>query len=263
MSTEDNLDLSAYPVLRLDEVPRHSEETLRRGQTDGRELLLSLQSESLDENRSMIRYLAKQLDAMSVELAKRNAQSRIQQMLLGEVTSSTADYASLPPSSARRSLRGETPCAEAAHPSSAPSAIPSTEKPPRPEPQLYQVPLPSQVNNSVVIPPPSDSTEADSFPVRRKRGSLVAHKSGTPLTASLSEAVLDRTIDGVQTRLTNGVNPSKQSLIAMNNAFGVSFVVGAIERKKRYIPKKVVVDPEEELGKARQNRFTAADIHRM
>lgn len=245
--------MSAYPVLRLDQLPRHRDETLRRGLVDGRALLASLIAENSDDHRSMIRYLTKQLDGMTAELLKRNANSRIEQMISGSSASLSSDFSVL--DSAKGSPRMPTPRRDSAAqpPQSAPPALPSSAAPP-----AWQVPLPSQIRR--------EDAGGDSLAVqapfgRRKRQS---NDSGTgdgdvpSLATSRSVPLLDQNIGGVQTRLTNGVNPSRQSLVALNNAFGVSFVVGATERKRRHVPKKVVVNPEEDMEKSRQNRRKVA-----
>lgn len=246
MSGDGDLDHSAYPVLRLDEVPLHSDETLRHGLVAGRELLSSLQAENDESQRPMVRYLAKQLDSMTAEVAKRNAHNRIRQMISGEMSCVETDFSSF--ASAKR-MPIPPPQGHSPHPSSAPSAVSST-----PAPAPKQIPLPSELCRGESSSQSADISLSDSSRSRRRREDA----SVVPTMASSKSApVLEQTINGVSTKVVNGANPSRQSLVAMNNAFGVSFVVGATERRRRHVPKKVVVDPEEEKEKGRLYRQVA------
>ena len=66
-------DLSAYPVIRLDQLSLLDKSTLARAKVDVSELLVSLRSD--EPSSQMIFYLQKQLDAMSAEEVRREAAS--------------------------------------------------------------------------------------------------------------------------------------------------------------------------------------------
>lgn len=257
-----NLDLSAYPVLRLDEIPRHSDDTLQRGMQDGRSLLASLQDDNSEDQRPMIRYLSKQLDAMMSEIAKRSAQNRILQMLSGEAPYPDSDIYKHSVST-KSSPRGRAVPAEVAcpQPSSAPEGGSVGTSPVRPA--IRQVPLPSEMRRDLcTVAPLAQEAEVNAAPqsisVSRRSNRSAKQLEGSPekieLSSSESAPTFGYGYNAEGRKIPLASNPSKQSREALNNAFGVEFIVGATERKRRYIAKKVVKDPEEERDKNRQNR---------
>jgi len=74
-------DLSAYPIIRLDQVPLLDDATLRKAQADAFDLSNTLRTE--DPCSKLLFFLQKQLDAMRSEEGKRAAQSRVQNLLAG------------------------------------------------------------------------------------------------------------------------------------------------------------------------------------
>ena len=233
-----SLDVSAYPVLRIDEIPFHDDETLRKALVDAQNLLISIQTDKDASQRSMERYIVKQLDTMSTELAKRKAQNRIYQMLSGELAPDDVSYVEPLSDLSTSSVH---------IPTSAPPAIDSR----RTNQVITQVPLPSELRRVESL----QSREAIPKRARDLSKSSSASTEDIKLVTSTSTPTLNDNSLSSGRRFQHASAPSRQSLQALNNAFGVSFVVAATERKKRHVAKKVVVDVELEKEKARQDRF--------
>ena len=78
---EPEADLSAYPVIRIDQISLLDKSTLTRAKVDVSELLTSLRTD--EPSSQMIFYLQKQLDAMSAEEVRRDAEQRVFNLLAG------------------------------------------------------------------------------------------------------------------------------------------------------------------------------------
>ena len=76
------VDLSGFPVIRIDQIPLVSSDTLQSAMVEVNELIASLLAES-STVPPMVHYLRKQNEAMSAELADRSAKERIQALLSG------------------------------------------------------------------------------------------------------------------------------------------------------------------------------------
>ena len=260
MSGENELDMSAYPVLRLDEIALHYDQTLRQGILDCQELLASLEAEDKEEQLSMIKYLSKQLDIMRGEIAKRNAQRRIDEMLSGKVSLEPDPRAE---SSLRSSSRGSSGAQRNHNPAnreitSAPVCEPSPDSsPPR---TVLQVPLPSELRMNEHQKEYSDFSGGSAGTTSRWSESARGSEHGGIISSNSSPS-LSRSHSTEAKKARASLAPSRQSVEALNNSFGMSFVVGATERKKRYVQKKVVINPEEEKEKSRQNRLVVYKIY--
>jgi hypothetical protein len=236
------VDLSAYPVLRIDEIPIHSEETLQKCVIDCQQLIQKLQLEADDGNKSMLRYLLKQLDTMTAELVKRSAQNRIDKMLRGEMDLLNQDYYKSP------SIAEAVPAASAVHlqPTSAPAKISLQSAP-----LVRQVPLPSQLkyveaqNETTPNCKPKrqslsresgSAASLDCEDTESSRGAILKSQSSPSLESSVSRKVLRQP-------------DMKKSIESYNNSFGVTFVVAATEKKRRFLPKKKQNDSSVEENK--------------
>lgn len=79
-------DLGAYPVIRIDQIPLVSSDMLEKADRDVRELLYSLHEDASREGTpppKLALYLQRQIDAMTQELARRAAGSRVDALLRG------------------------------------------------------------------------------------------------------------------------------------------------------------------------------------
>lgn len=74
-------DMSAYPIIRLDQIPLLDDSTLKSAQKDALELSATLRAE--DPSSKLLFFLHKQLDAMKSEEGNRAAQFRVHNLLAG------------------------------------------------------------------------------------------------------------------------------------------------------------------------------------
>jgi hypothetical protein len=91
-------DLSAYPIVRLDQIPLVDSETLVKAIDDVRLML-----EKDGNVGGMAKYLKKQLYSMELEASNRKAASRVEQLLSGKIDSTAISY-SPPPSPHKRDV---------------------------------------------------------------------------------------------------------------------------------------------------------------
>lgn len=87
-SSKPEVDLSAFPIIRLDHIPHLDDNTLTKAKNE----LLELIETSDGSNAKWVGYLQKQYDAMNREELNRQAESRIQQLLSGKVHALETDY---------------------------------------------------------------------------------------------------------------------------------------------------------------------------
>jgi hypothetical protein len=87
-STKPEVDLSAFPIIRLDHIQYLDDETLSKAKNE----LVELIDTSDGSNAKWLGYLQKQYDAMNREELNRQAEARIQQLLSGTLNPLETDY---------------------------------------------------------------------------------------------------------------------------------------------------------------------------
>jgi hypothetical protein len=242
MSAKNKPDVSAYPVLRIDELQLFDSEFLRKSVNDVRELIESLRSSGSD-HKSMIVYLLKQVDEVNAELTRRIARERIERLLNGDIFSETT-YSAVVSSESY----------------SAPAAAEVKDDPPTRIPVNY-IPLPSELRALELAKKSGDSLQMNhSDPQRHSisTSSLTVDDGSADLGQFRSSKSVSDISKSSGERSTSAAlfAPSRKSVEALNSSFGVAFVVGATEKKKRfYMKPKAVIDPEAEKERNRNERL--------
>lgn len=257
-------DLSAYPIIRTDEISYLPDDpsfftTCTR---DVYALIESIKGES-DPDRGLIEYLLKQIELLRKEQVKRNAARRIEALLRGEVVDTPSYDAVAPPQVQSRGSQ-EADASITTRPSGSEdssksnSATLGSAKAPGVAAVGINGPVSQSCTNddssSVASAPARAAVAAESMssssvasPPLREVRPPVYQQSESNIAAS--NPIIPRrrpTEDGV---LSAKVQES------LNRSFGVEFVVAPVEKKKRfYMKKKVEVDPEEALDNNRQER---------
>ncbi len=90
-TTTTEVDLSAFPIVRLDQIQYLDNDTLNKAKDE----LLELIETSDGTNTKWVGYLQKQYDAMHREELNRQAELRIQQLLSGTINPLETDYNSI------------------------------------------------------------------------------------------------------------------------------------------------------------------------
>jgi hypothetical protein len=253
-------DLSAFPILRLDQVGFIDGSTLERALGELEQLI----SNDDHENPSMYRYLCKQFDQIKFELSSRKALDRVSKLLSGledpmkSVEHGFEDNMILSP--ARKPFiqvkqsdvldRGGRPVGN--EPSSVTKSNPS-----------YHLSQQVSYDNQTINP----AAEGNHIPESRRRlpvepSLTVQNVSKQPITEKVitAEEKKDEISDSLSehsavsshsghSRRPRGAaavpepaqkedNPSKKSLEVVYKNFGNEFIVAATTKKKRFYPQK-------------------------
>ena len=267
------LDLSAYPVIRLDQITdKCPSKLLEDAANDAVDLIATLKRE--DPGSKLIQYLHKQIDVVHNELTRRAANDRVK-ALLNETAQVFNDYNF---SNIKKPVHAAND--DSSHVSvktsmsadgkvtrrsiTAPSSIITT---------TTDV-CTSDINNSdkeskligfKPIPLPSESSQIVARPSRRSRELSGDNDKNdvTSTSASDNSAVTpSEEIKKARRRpLSSGMNqangdgPDDLATLVVNANFGTTFVVAATEKKIRHYPKKIVKeDPEEVKARERLER---------
>lgn len=268
-------DLSGFPIIRVDQIPIIDTNILRDVDVESAILLSSLMREldpyNSDTKPPMISYLQRQIKNVKEELARRLASSRIDDMLRSAkevldsgsttVTGETdsALFVKNPHLQSQIHINTETPRQEITtrQPLSAPSKPGS---------------IMASVGSHDIAPggyeAPSMALQSSSFrPLPLPSELRTSSKSNTekPSTIDTDEDLEESSFKNRQDtsmsqkprrpRSSGGYEASKRGLNVINESFGNTFVVGAIEKKKRFYPKKQPVEtPEEQKERERNER---------
>ena len=243
-------DLDGFPVLRIDQIPQIQTDMLERAHLEVLELIEKVRNESGTSQKSFVQYLHRQLNEMEKEVTKRAAENRVLALLHGAETSLHGDE--------NRRLQREsttthppvdmnTP-AKRSHSSSKPDL--SLDR--RPAATLPHAPA------GMLIPLPSQTTRQENPPLPRASPAKVTEDAS--IVSSRSDSTPrspgPRTeASPVPVRRPRSGQPSRRSMKALEQNFGNEFVVGATERKRRFYPKKCLVETEEQVrARARESR---------
>lgn len=243
-------DISAYPVLRIDELTLFDAEFLRKAATDVTELINILNAEKSDQ-RAMVLYLMKQNDAIQLELTKRVAQDRIERLLRGDVPSTSDSSFTLFSSTSGSGLLRPPPS-----PAHQVSEVAAAESYPSRASSILQVPTPSELKAREILSA-SLLQQNSGFDDNGINSSSLSSFRNNNLHSSRSAPIFSSTNKAPFSVISASSSaPSKKSLDVLNNSFGVAFVVGATERKRRFLPKpKAAIDTEAIKDKGRNERF--------
>ncbi len=100
-TSKTEVDLSAFPIVRLDQIQYLDNDTLHKAKDE----LLELIETSDGTNTKWVGYLQKQYDAMHREELNRQAELRIQQLLSGAINPLETDYNSILSQSAQIGIK--------------------------------------------------------------------------------------------------------------------------------------------------------------
>ena len=259
MSTS-NADLSAYPIIRIDELILLDRDTLRQASKDVDALLCSLRLE--EQPSHMVFYLQKQLNAMQIEEVRREADQRVKNLLSGvESTLNNTGYNEI--------VRQST---------SAPSTMSSTT--PVPNSPLQYVPIRDRSSRSkslttTTTPVTTAQQFPSSFTTEAKVQKIVKVDESTyggddelegPSRVLTSSKVLDAYQSVVNRDRKIDLNKlairtQKQKRV-INEKFGNTFVVESTHKKIRFYPTKKSQEesPEEVLAREKDRRRMAAMV---
>ena len=219
-------------------------EFLRKSVGDVRGLIDSLRSSGTDQ-KAMIMYLVKQVDEVNAELTKRSARERIERLLNGDIFAEITYSTELPSA------------VSSAHP------VETLKDNPHGQAPVNYVPLPSELRALEQTKKSGDSLQTNHLGSQifsAASGSYVANDAsaaehGQQFRSSRSVSDISKSSGERSTSAASFV-PSRKSVEALNSSFGVAFVVGATEKKKRFFLKpKIVINPEAEKEKNRNERL--------
>jgi hypothetical protein len=257
-------DLDGFPVLRIDQIPLISTDILERANVEVLDLIESVKSDG-DSQKSLVYYLYRQLNEMEKEVAKRAAEDRVMSLLTGtERALNRMDHPKIITPKRVQSISSlptpnimhETPNKRISTSQSDHSAERRKEpidiKEPTEAPRPMLIPLPSELRRrelaSAVSTVHNDSENVSVISSRSSGGE--GHTPSSPGGVSEHSGGGSR----LRPRPKSG-QPTRRSQAALEENFGSAFVVGATERKKRFYPKKVVQETEEQVrARARESR---------
>lgn len=284
MTSKEEVDLSAFPIVRLDQIGLLNDETLKRCLDE----VSSMMDRSDFSQQRMAKYLRKQYESMLFEYNERQAAVRVQLLLSGAVEALNQTYS--PRIDPRQSLSAEQS-------SNALKSVGTTTEPSKEAPKSLDGFL---VSKKLVLrdtPVSNNTTTAGSrsepskpvtevrtvseatlqLPIPSKNESFTAQplESTTAVRstdifsaaaggASTTDATTTPRSTGTKTPRVRKIEspaaeenlPSKKSVEIVYRNFGNEFIVAATERKRRFVPKKEPVETEEDRkARERQERY--------
>ncbi len=261
MSTP-SVDLDGFPIIRLDQISSISSDLLERAQIEVTELIQKLNEEREKEReknqqkgnqKSFLYYLNKQLEEMEKEMTKRIAEARVLALLNGvseevmrerfEFKSTQSLHLSSLSTSSPRAESVRSSRSEGSNETSIPVLVEEKEKP-----KFRPIPLPSELRKQNYVAPPSQSLVSSRSTDDTQSRDFVSDTSG--------RADQEEEGENLQRRRPKSGQPSRRSLAVVEENFASSFVVSAVEKKKRFYPKKVVKESEQDIReKNRESRL--------
>jgi len=268
------VDLSGFPVIRIDQIPLIDSDTLVQAQKDVKSLIASMLAES-DTVPPMVHYLRKQNEATAAELMNRLAQERINSLLSGATALLNNDRSKYLVDDDDEAPLVTKPSADkvAASPAKAPENTP-------PAPAFQPLPLPSEVRSKRVsalastlptLAPSTGDSVASSAAVTSPNEPVSplnrSQSSPAGIAMSSSRSVSERGTKRInfgqdenagsdsspprRRPMSGDIRPSKRSQEFINNNFGNLFIVAGDGRRKRTQVKKAPAESMEVI-KARE-----------
>lgn len=267
------VDLSGFPVVRIDQIPLIDSDTLVQAQKDVKSLIASMLAES-DTVPPMVHYLRKQNEATAAELMNRLAQDRINSLLSGATALLNKDRSKYLVDDDDEPQHVTKPSADkvVASPAKAPEIVVPVQS-------FQPLPLPSEVRSKRVsalastLPSIALSTSDTATPVANtttnEQVSPLSRSQSSPagIAMASSRSISERgskRIDFGQDEnagsdsspprrrpMSGDIRPSKRSQEFINNNFGNLFIVAGDGRRRRPQAKKAPVESIEVI-KARE-----------
>jgi hypothetical protein len=253
------IDLDGFPILRLDQIPSIETNLLVKAQVEVAELIQKMNLEKDKTQKSLIYYLNKQLDEMEKEIAKRIAEARVlallngneEEVLLHEFKSRQPIRAApmvSPRSNATTAITARSHNDHQEHEQQ--QQLPPT--PSKEKPKFEPIPLPSELRKQQQVAPTSAPSAPQSSRSEQDIQLKYSHSQDTSRSNTEEEI-------GVIKRPKSG-QPSRRSVAIIEENFGSSFIVGAIEKRRRFFPKKAPTETATEVReKNRESRSTLTD----
>lgn len=262
---KNGLDLSVFPIIRLDQIGLLSEELLQKATNEVEALIVA----GDEKSSKMQEYYVRQLDAMRKETARRKAELRIHDLLSGAKALMDTDYSQFdepaaPVKPAATSKPNVAVPAPAQTPSPPLNIASSSSVKSLSNPCHHRISVPSQqhipsVPSGPVILPAIIAVEP--IPVISKASSsadlnlpLSDVLSANPSAGSLNTNRSNHS----QPRRPQPVveEPSRKAVEVVNKNFSKEFIVAATGKKKRFYPAKKPSegDVEEQKMKEKQDR---------
>jgi hypothetical protein len=287
MTSKEEVDLSAFPIVRLDQIGLLNDETLKRCLDE----VSSMMDRSDFSQQRMAKYLRKQYESMLFEYNERQAAVRVQLLLSGAVEALNQTYS--PRIDPRQSLSAEQS-------SNALKSVGTTTEPSKEAPKSQDGFLASKklvlrdtpVSNNTTtagsrsepskpvtevrtvseatlqLPIPSKNESNSSFTAQPLESTAAVRStdifSAAAGGASTTDATTTPRSTGTKTPRVRKIEspaaeenlPSKKSVEIVYRNFGNEFIVAATERKRRFVPKKEPVETEEDRkARERQERY--------
>ena len=269
MAAKNGPDLAGWPVLRLDQIAEIDSETLKQAGREAVELISTLleDSKGATEPPKLVYYLNKQVDATKNELARRAASQRVAALLSGITVTDTdndsLDFLDLTP----RTIVVEPKKELSFKPIPLPSEISKSNvhtpiletkiNTSRSLPENPSSPVRKEINHKSQLydDPPKTDTSLDAQLSARSAGDVDEPNRFQEKGANLSRPRRQRPISG-KIAADDDEAASRRAVAAMYKSFGNSFVVGAVDRRVRFLPKKAPVEtPEEIKERERSDRY--------
>eukprot|EP01031_Cornospumella_fuschlensis_P034054 gene34054-41219_t len=221
-----SVDLTAFPIVRLDQISELNDSLLEKAILEVEEILQG------QANPKMSQYLQKQLDGMRKENMRRKAESRIQDLLSGAKSLLDNDYSHFDVSAPAQPSH-VTPV-----PPKANTAVSATTSFPKP---AVNIPNTTSYNSLPRSAPTVPSLSA--APAAQSKSSVASNIPTSPLSSrsASSAAVEDH-------------KPSKKAVAIMHRQFATEFIVAATERKRRFYPQKKLSAEDVEEQKEREKK---------
>lgn len=249
-------DLDGWPVLRIDQIPTIDSELLSRAGKEALDLSKSMLEDckDLSSQPKLVFYLNRQIEAIKKELAQRAASERVAALLLGAEEAMSTVISPLIAEMYQHDTSTPPDCQEATTHSFKPVPLPSELKlttEPMTLAPLRAAPLPTA--------PSLKSTNINDLELREIRQISSPGEGELSTTRSAGAAPTSHEVSAVlrgspkKPRPSSGTarkgaeNPTQKSVVAMYQSFGNTFVVGAVEKRLRFFPKKTPVETDEEL----------------
>lgn len=266
-------DLSAFPVLRIDQIPLVDSDTLADAQKESKDLIASLLAENAGTIPPMVNYLRKQNDLIATELLNRLAQDRINELLSGATSllnsnrskyvmqeddeHSLSSVSTLTQKSAQSPVEKKPPASQTPFPTASfqPLLLPSERRKVDP---LLITPRPKPAADSSSSAPAETSGDSNVGKLLRSESSPVGIAMSSRSASGRNESGEKRsTSPGSENSknsrrpLSGEIRPSRRSQEIINNNFGSLFIVAGEGRRRRQLPAKKPTESVEEV-KARE-----------
>jgi len=260
------VDLSAFPIIRLDQIHYADNDTLQKASSEIEYMLET----SDNSNPKMDKYLMKQYEAMKKEITERNAALRINQLLSGaqDMLNQPIDYSTLFEQKKKAAVQSEAQSSQNKQYNQQQNLSQSALLAPEKDSTTISERKAETVKSFVPLPLPSERAR-----MATQSKTISSEKQDTvtplPLTSDSLSSVND---SGEQPRNSSNTSPrsinssrsnhsrkpinvadpledqlSKRAMEVVYKNFGSAFVVAATEKRRRFYPVKKSTESTEEI----------------